>query len=86
MKVGDYREGFVSKVAKDYYLVQIGTTVAKLAFDDMAWAKRRLTGPDMAKDLVVNPNLKQVLKPGDVIEIMASSLCNWNRLPSSMED
>jgi len=37
MKVGDYREGFVTKVAKDYYLVQIGTTVARLAFDDMAW-------------------------------------------------
>jgi penicillin-binding protein 1A len=74
VKVGDYREGFVSKVAKDYYLVQIGTTVAKLAFDDMAWAKRRLTGPDMAKDLVVNPNLKQVLKPGDVIEVMVKKL------------
>ncbi|MFI5224215.1 MAG: transglycosylase domain-containing protein, partial [Nitrospirales bacterium] len=36
LKVGDYREGFVVKVAKDYYLVQIGTTVAKLEFDDMA--------------------------------------------------
>jgi penicillin-binding protein 1A len=74
VKVGDYREGFVSKVAKDYYLVQIGTTVAKLAFDDMAWAKRRLTGPDMAKDIVVNLNLKQVLKPGDVIEVMVKKL------------
>jgi len=74
LKVGDYREGFVSKVAKDHYLVQIGTTVAKLAFDDMAWAKRRLTGPDMAKDVVVNQNLKQVLKPGDVIEVLVKKL------------
>jgi len=74
LKVGDYREGFVSKVAKDHYLVQIGTTVAKLAFDDMAWAKRRLTGPDTAKDVVVNQNLKQVLKPGDVIEVMVKKL------------
>jgi len=74
LKVGDYREGFVSKVAKDHYLVQIGTTVAKLAFDDMAWAKRRLTGPDMEKDIVVNQNLKQVLKPGDVIEVMVKKL------------
>ena len=74
VKVGDYREGFVSRVAKDYYLVQIGTTVAKLAFDDMAWATRRLTGPDMAKDIVVNLNLKQVLKPGDVIEVMVKKL------------
>ena len=74
LTVGDYREGFVNKVAKDHYLVQIGTTVAKLAFDDMAWAKRRLTGPDMAKDVVVNQNLKQVLKPGDVIEVMVKKL------------
>jgi penicillin-binding protein 1A len=74
VKVGDSREGFVTKVAKDYYLVQIGTTVAKLAFDDMAWAKRRLTGSDTAKDVVVNLNLKQVLKPGDVIEVMVKKL------------
>jgi penicillin-binding protein 1A len=74
LKVGDYREGFVAKVAKDHYLVQIGTTVAKLEFDDMAWAKRRLTGLDTAKDFVVNQNLKQVLKPGDVIEVMVKKL------------
>jgi len=74
VKVGDYREGFVTKVAKDHYLVQIGTMMAKLAFDDMAWAKRRLTGSDTAKDVVVNQNLKQVLKPGDVIEVMVKKL------------
>ena len=74
LKAGDYREGFVSKVAKDYFLLQIGTTVAKLSFDDMAWAKRRLTGFDTAKDFVVNQNLKQVLKPGDVIEVMVKKL------------
>ena len=74
LKVGDHREGFVAKVAKDNYLVQIGTTMAKLEFDDMAWTKRRLTGPDTAKDVVVNQNLKQVLKPGDVIEVMVKKL------------
>jgi penicillin-binding protein 1A len=74
VKVGDYREGFVTKVAKDHYLVQSGTMVAKLTFDDMAWAKRRLTGSDTAKDVVINPNLKQVLKPGDVIEVMVKKL------------
>ena len=74
LKVGDYREGVITKVAKDQYLVQIGTTQAQLAFDDMAWAKRRLTGQDTAKDVIVNPNLKQVLKPGDVIELMVKQL------------
>lgn len=74
LKIGDYREGFVTKVAKDHYLMQIGTTVGKLAFEDMEWAKRRLTGLDTAKDVVVNQNLKQVLKPGDVIEVMVKKL------------
>jgi penicillin-binding protein 1A len=74
LKVGDYREGVVTKVGKDQFLIQIGTTLANLAFDDMAWAKRRLTGPDTKKDVVVNPNLKQVLKPGDVIEVMVKKL------------
>jgi penicillin-binding protein 1A len=74
LKVGDYREGFVTKVAKDYYMVQIGAMAAKLAFDDMAWAQRRLTGVDVAKDFVVNPNLKQLLKPGDVIELRVKKL------------
>ncbi len=67
--VGDYREAVIAKVGKDFYLVQIGSHPAKLSFDDMAWAKKRLTGSDPAKDTVVNPNLKQILKPGDVIEV-----------------
>jgi penicillin-binding protein 1A len=74
VKVGDYREGFVTKVAKDHYLVQTGTMLARLAFDDMAWAARRLTGSDTAKDVAVNLNLKHVLKPGDVIEVMVKKL------------
>ncbi|MDN5942318.1 MAG: PBP1A family penicillin-binding protein [Nitrospira sp.] len=74
LKMGDYREGFVTRVAKDHFLVQVGTMLTKLAFDDMAWAKRRLTGPDLAKDVVVNQNLKHVLKPGDVIEVMVKKL------------
>ncbi len=67
--VGDYREAVIAKVGKDSYLVQIGSHPAKLFFDEMAWAKKRLTGSDPAKDTVVNPNLKQILKPGDVIEV-----------------
>ncbi len=74
LKVGDYREGFVTRVGKDHFLVQVGAMVTKLAFDDMAWAKRRLTGPDLGKDVVVNQNLNHVLKPGDVIEVMVKKL------------
>ncbi|MDH4085031.1 MAG: PBP1A family penicillin-binding protein [Nitrospira sp.] len=69
LKPGSVEEGVVLKVAKDHYVVQVGSFAAKLAFDDMAWAKRMLKGFDPAVDFVVNPNLKQILKPGDVIEV-----------------
>jgi penicillin-binding protein 1A len=69
LKPGTLGEGVVLKVAKDHYIVQVGAFTARLAFDDMAWAKRMLKGADPAVDFVVNQNVKQILKPGDVIEI-----------------
>ncbi|SLM46749.1 Penicillin-binding protein 1A [Nitrospira japonica] len=74
LKAGDYLEAVVVKPGKDFYFVQIGDTQARLAFDDMAWAKRRLTGPDVTKDFVVNPNPKQILKPGDVVEVAVKKI------------
>lgn len=72
--VGDDREAVVTKVGKEFFGVQIGNSTAKLLFDDMAWAKRRLTGQDTAKDVVVSPNVKQILKPGDVIEVRVKKI------------
>ena len=72
--VHDEREAVVTKVGKDFLSVQIGSTTAKLLFDDMVWAKKRLTGPDTAKDTVVTQNLKQILKPGDVIEVRVKKI------------
>jgi penicillin-binding protein 1A len=72
--VHDEREAVVTKVGKEFFWVQIGNTTAKLLFDDMAWAKRRLTGPDTAKDIVVSPNVKQILKPGDVVEVRVKKI------------
>jgi penicillin-binding protein 1A len=69
LKPGDVAEGIVLKPAKDHLVVQVGPVAGRLAFNDMAWAKRILKGPDPTVDFVVNPNLKQLLKPGDVIEI-----------------
>ena len=69
LKAGDRSEGIVLKAGKDFYTILVGSTSGKLAFDDMAWAKRQLKGPDPGIDFIVNPNLKQILKPGDVIEV-----------------
>ena len=74
LKPGYMGEGVVLNIAKDHYLVQVGPFAAKLAFDDMTWAKRILKGPDPTVDFVVNPNIKSLLKPGDVIEIGVKKL------------
>jgi penicillin-binding protein 1A len=72
--IGDEREAVVTKSGKDLFWVQIGNVSAKLLFDDMGWAKRRLTGPDMAKDVAVASTPKQVLRPGDVIEVKVKKI------------
>ena len=64
----------MTKVGKDLFWVQIGNVTGKLSFDDMAWAKRRLTGQDLVKDVAVTANPKQVLKPGDVIEVRVKKI------------
>lgn len=69
LTAGDIVEGIVLKAAKDHYVVQVGPIAGSLAFDDMAWAKRVLKGSDPTIDFVINPNLKQLLKPGDVVEV-----------------
>ena len=69
LKPGSLSEGVVLKVAKDHYVVQVGAFTAKLAFDDMGWAKRILKGSDPGVDFVVNQNVKQILKPGDVVDV-----------------
>jgi len=66
---GDLLQGVVTKLGKDHVLVLAGSTEGRLAFDDMAWARRRLKGRDLTKDVTVLPSTKQVLKPGDVIEV-----------------
>jgi penicillin-binding protein 1A len=74
VREGALLQGVVTKVAKDHLLVQAGATLGKLAFDDMVWARRRLRGKDPAKDVTVLPSVKQLLKPGDVIEVAVKKL------------
>lgn len=71
---GDLLRGVVTKVGKDHVVVQAGATGGKLAFDDMAWARRRLRGKDLTKDVTIVQNAKQLLKPGDVIEVGVKKL------------
>ena len=74
LAIGDEREAVVTKAGKDLFWVQIGNVTGKLSFDDMAWAKRRLTGQDVVKDVATMANPKQILKPGDVIEVRVKKI------------
>jgi penicillin-binding protein 1A len=69
LKPGDVLKGMVSKVGKDAFVVTAGGREGLLSFEDMAWAKRRLRGRDPTKDYVLVPNVKTLLKPGDLIEV-----------------
>jgi penicillin-binding protein 1A len=74
LKEGDMVEGVVTKIAKDHALVQAGETMGRLSFTDMAWAMKRLNGKDPTKDVTLVKNVKQLLSPGDVIEVIVKKL------------
>ncbi|MFO0732489.1 MAG: PBP1A family penicillin-binding protein [Nitrospiraceae bacterium] len=74
LKEGDMMEGVVLKLAKDHVLVQIGAMTGRLAYEDFAWVTKRLKGKDPTKDAVPVKNVKQLLTPGDVIEVAIKKL------------
>jgi penicillin-binding protein 1A len=69
LQPGEIVQGIVVKVGRDSVQVQTGSVAGQLLYDDMAWAKRRLKGKDPVKDAVMLPTVKNLLKPGDVIEV-----------------
>jgi penicillin-binding protein 1A len=66
---GEIVQGVVVKLGRDAVQMQVGSVVGQMLFDDMNWAKRRLKGRDPIKDAVTLPTVKNLLKPGDVIEV-----------------
>src|SRR5206468_3162536 len=57
-----------------HVMVLAGGTSGRLAFADMEWARRQLRGPDPVKDATTLPTVKQVLKPGDIIEVAVKKI------------
>ncbi len=73
-KEGDILTGVVTKIGRDHVVVKAEHLEGTLDFKDMAWARRRLRGPDPTKDFVVVANVKGLLKAGDVIEVGLKTL------------
>lgn len=73
---GAIYEGIVLDVAADGVSVLVEGHQGRIAPKDMAWARRRLTGPDVNKDLEVQRQFDPVryLSRGDVIHVGVKSL------------
>jgi penicillin-binding protein 1A len=69
LQPGEIVQSVVVKIGRDAVQMQVGSVVGQMLYDDMAWAKRRLKGKDPVKDAVTLPTVKNLLKPGDVIEV-----------------
>jgi penicillin-binding protein 1A len=69
LQPGEIVQGVVVKTGRDSVQVQVGPVLGQMTFDDMAWAKRRLKGKDVVKDVVTLPTVKNLVKPGDLIEV-----------------
>jgi penicillin-binding protein 1A len=69
LQPGEIVQGVVTKIGRDSVQVQVGVLLGQMTFDDMAWARRWLKGRDPVKDAVTLPTVKNLLKPGDIIEV-----------------
>ena len=69
---GDFLHAIVTHVSKDSAKILVkGTDKGRIALDDMVWAGRRLLKGKLVTEAKVlkNPTARQILKPGDVIEV-----------------
>jgi len=75
-KEGEILEGMVLKIGRDEVTVVARGLTGKIAAEDLAWARRRLRGPDPTKDVkdLGSAPLGAILKVGDVIEVGVKKL------------
>ncbi len=68
---GDLYEAVVVAVAPDELIVLVEGREGIISMEDMEWARRRLTGPDLKKDLVVDRKFapEKYITVGDLIHV-----------------
>jgi len=68
---GDVIDGVVTAVDEKGATVIAAGRTGRIPPEGMAWAKKRLKGPDLLKDVDMNPNAKpsDILHVGDVIKV-----------------
>ncbi len=75
-KEGEILEGTVLKIGGNDVTVAARGLTGRIAAEDLAWARRRLRGPDPTKDAkdIGSASLGAILKVGDVIEVGVKKL------------
>lgn len=71
LKEGDVIEGLVTKVDEEGATVEASGFSGRITLAGMAWAKKRLMGPDLQKDILLKPEGKppDIVAVGDVIKV-----------------
>ncbi|MBI3596033.1 MAG: PBP1A family penicillin-binding protein [Nitrospirae bacterium] len=71
VKEGDVIDGVVTAVDEQGATVVAAGRTGRISPEGMAWAKKRLKGPDLLKDVELNSNAKpsDILHVGDVIRV-----------------
>ncbi len=79
-------QAVVNTVDATSAVVTAGNLTGTIALDDMRWAARRLTGPDVNEDIVTlkSPTADQILSVGDIIEVAVKST-NDKTTPFTLE-
>jgi penicillin-binding protein 1A len=69
-RIGEMIEGVVTQVGNDAVWVTASGLTGKILMQDMAWAKKRLKGPDLKNvEIMQNATPKDFLKVGDVVNV-----------------
>jgi len=76
LQVGDLLTARVLSLSSESALVEAGETTGKILLEDMIWAARRLTGPDVRKDrtLFDHPIPADLLAPDDLIQVRVKAI------------
>lgn len=76
LKVGDLLEARVLSRSFEYAKVKAADTVGKILLEDMLWAARRLSGPDVRKDrtLIEDPKPADILARDDIVLVRVKKI------------
>ncbi len=77
-KLGDFHEARVLARKEEYAVVEVEGHVGKILMEDMLWAARQLSGPDIRKDrtTIDHPRPHDILNLDDIVQVQVKQAAN----------